>query len=214
MLDYFMSSSILFIHGLFMNGMDMSLLRYRFKKSGYNTFQFSYKSTQHTPLENAHKLSEFICSIQSRKIHVVCHSLGGLVLRHYLNLYPAKNLGNIVMLGTPNETSIFAYKLLELKIGKKLLGKSIVNGLTGKLPKWDNKYKLGIIAGNFRLVYRLISPIIKSANDGIVSVEETKLDGSIDHITLKLSHTFGLLFSIKAFQQTKYFLEHSSFIHK
>jgi len=214
MLDYFMSSSILFIHGLFMNGMDMSLLRYRFKKSGYNTFQFSYKSTQHTPLENAHKLSEFICSIQSRKIHIVCHSLGGLVLRHYLNLYPAKNLGNIVMLGTPNEASIFAYKLLELKIGKKLLGKSIVNGLTGKLPKWDNKYKLGIIAGNFRLVYRLISPIIKSANDGIVSVEETKLDGSIDHITLKLSHTFGLLFSIKAFQQTKYFLEHSSFIHK
>jgi hypothetical protein len=209
-----MSSSILFIHGLFMNGMDMSLLRYRFKKSGYNTFQFSYKSTQHTPLENAHKLSEFICSIQSGKIHVVCHSLGGLVLRHYLNLYPAKNLGNIVMLGTPNKASIFAYKLLELKIGKKLLGKSIVNGLTGKLPKWDNKYKLGIIAGNFRLVYRLISPIIKSANDGIVSVEETKLDGSIDHITLKLSHTFGLLFSIKAFQQTKYFLEHSSFIHK
>ncbi len=57
-----MSSTIIFIHGLFMNGTDMSLLRYRFKKSGYNTFQFSYKSTQHTPLENAHKLSEFILS--------------------------------------------------------------------------------------------------------------------------------------------------------
>ena len=103
-----MSSSIIFIHGLFMNGTDMSLLRYRFKKNGYNTFQFSYKSTRYTPFQNAQKLSEFIELIQSKKIYFVCHSLGGIILRHYLSLYPARDLGNIVMLGTPNQTSIVA----------------------------------------------------------------------------------------------------------
>ena len=207
-----MSSSIIFIHGLWMNGKDMSLLRYRFKKSGYTTFQFSYKSTQNTPLDNAHKLSEFISSIQSGKIHVVCHSLGGLVLRHYLNLYPAQNLGNIVMLGTPNKTSAVAQTLIKFSLGKILLGKSIENGLTGMLTKWKSKKKLGIIAGYFPLASGLLFPIIEGQNDGTVSVEETRLNGSFDHITLQTTH-LGLLFSKKAFTQTKHFLEYSSFMH-
>jgi pimeloyl-ACP methyl ester carboxylesterase len=207
-----MSSSIIFIHGLFMNGTDMSLLRYRFRKSGYNTYQFSYKSTKNTPFQNAQKLSEFIDLVQSKKIHFVCHSLGGIVLRHYLSLYPTRELSNIVMLGTPNQTSVVAKTLIRWSLGKKLLGGSVENGLTGILPPWDNKQKLGIVAGYFPVGSELLSPIIKNPNDGTVSIEETRLRGSEDHITLRCSH-LGLLFSKKAFLQTKHFLEHSSFIH-
>ena len=207
-----MSSSIIFIHGLFMNGMDMSLLRYRFKKNGYNTFQFSYKSTRYTPFQNAQKLSEFIELIQSKKIYFVCHSLGGIILRHYLSLYPARNLGNVVMLGTPNQTSIVAKTLTRWSLGRKLLGRSVENGLTGILPPWDSKQKLGIIAGYFPVGSEILSPIIKNPNDGTVSIEETRLHGSEDHITLRCSH-LGLLFSKKVFLQTKHFLENSSFIH-
>ena len=193
-----------------MNGTDMSLLRYRFAKCGYNTYQFTYKSTKNTPFENAEKLSKFINSIQSGKMHFICHSLGGLVLRHYLNLNPTQEFGNIVMLGTPNKTSIVAQTLKRLPLGKALLGKSIENGLIGSLPKWDKKLKLGIIAGHFPLASGLLLPVIKGPNDGTVSVEETRLDGSLDHIRLRLPH-FGLLFSKKAFVQTKHFLEYSSF---
>ena len=207
-----MSSSIIFIHGLFMNGTDMSLLRYRFKKNGYNTFQFSYKSTRYTPFQNAQKLSEFIELIQSKKIYFVCHSLGGIILRHYLSLYPARDLGNVVMLGTPNQTSIVAKTLTRWSLGRKLLGRSVENGLTGILPPWDSKQKLGIIAGYFPVGSEILSPIIKNPNDGTVSIEETRLHGSEDHITLRCSH-LGLLFSKKVFLQTKHFLENSSFIH-
>ena len=207
-----MSSSIIFIHGLFMNGMDMSLLRYRFKKNGYNTFQFSYKSTRYTPFQNAQKLSEFIELIQSKKIYFVCHSLGGIILRHYLSLYPARDLGNVVMLGTPNQISIIAKTLTRWSLGRKLLGRSVENGLTGILPPWDSKQKLGIIAGYFPVGSEILSPIIKNPNDGTVSIEETRLHGSEDHITLRCSH-LGLLFSKKVFLQTKHFLENSSFIH-
>ena len=115
------------------------------------------------------------------------------------------------MLGTPNQTSIIARTLIKWSLGKKLLGKSIENGLTGKLPKWDKNLKLGIIAGRFPLASGLFLPIIKNTNDGTVSVEETRLDGSIDHITLYQTH-LGLLFSKKVFLQTKHFLEHSCFI--
>ena len=207
-----MSSTVIFIHGLFMNGTDMSLLRYRFKKSGYDTYQFSYKSTKNTPFENAQKLSEFINLIQCKKINFVCHSLGGIVLRHYLSLDFAQKLNNIVMLGTPNQTSIVAKTITKWSLGKKLLGMSVENGLTGILPPWVSNQKLGIIAGYFPVGSELLTPIIKNPNDGTVSIEETRLDGSNDHITLNCSH-LGLLFSKKAFLQTKHFLEHSSFIH-
>ena len=207
-----MSSSIIFIHGLFMNGTDMSLLRYRFKKNGYDTFQFSYKSTRYTPFQNAQKLSEFIELIQSEKIYFVCHSLGGIILRHYLSLYTARDLGNVVMLGTPNQISIVAKTLTRWSLGRKLLGRSVENGLTGILPPWDSKQKLGIIAGYFPVGSEILSPIIKNPNDGTVSIEETRLHGSEDHITLRCSH-LGLLLSKKVFLQTKHFLENSSFIH-
>ena len=207
-----MSSTIIFIHGLFMNGTDMSLLRYRFKKSGYDTYQFSYKSTKNTPFENAQKLSEFINLIQCKKINFVCHSLGGIVLRHYLSLDSAQKLNNIVMLGTPNQTSIVAKTITKWSLGRKLLGMSVENGLTGILPPGGSKQKLGIIAGYFPVGSELLTPIIKNPNDGTVSIEETRLDGSSDHVTLNCSH-LGLLFSKKAFLQTKHFLEYSSFIH-
>jgi pimeloyl-ACP methyl ester carboxylesterase len=206
------SSAIIFIHGLWMNGKDMYLLRYRFKKIGYKTFQFKYNSTKQTPVENAHLLSEYIDSVKHEKINFVCHSLGGIVLRHYLSLYSTNNIGNIIMLGTPNKTSAVARKIINLPLGKKLLGKSVENGLTGILPKWNNNEKLGIIAGRVPFASGMFFSIIKSPNDGTVSVEETRLDGASDHITLYLPH-LGLLFSKKAFLQAKHFLEHSSFIH-
>ena len=207
-----MSNTIIFIHGLFMNGVDMSLLRYRFKKSGYDTYQFSYKSTKYTPFENAQKLSEFINFIKCKKINFVCHSLGGIVLRHYISLYSTQKLNNIVMLGTPNQTSIVAKTITKWMLGRKLLGMSVENGLTGVLPPWNGKKKLGIIAGYFPVGSELVTPIIKNPNDGTVSIEETRLDGSKDHITLNCSH-LGLLFSKKVFLQTKHFLEHSCFMH-
>ncbi|MFL2556194.1 MAG: hypothetical protein ACJ0Q4_05090 [Gammaproteobacteria bacterium] len=58
----------------------------------------------------------------------------------------------------------------------------------------------------------MLSPVIKGPNDGTVSVEETQLDGASDHITLCSPH-LGLLFSKRAFLQTKHFLEYSFFIH-
>jgi hypothetical protein len=80
------------------------------------------------------------------------------------------------------------------------------------LPKWKSKKKLGIIAGYFPLGSGLLFPIIEGQNDGTVSVEETRLNGSFDHIILQMTH-LGLLFSKKVFTQTKHFLEYSSFMH-
>ncbi len=207
-----MSSSIVFIHGLWMNGMDMTVLEHRFKKAGYSSSRFRYKSINATPVNNAHKLTEVINQIKSDQIHFVCHSLGGLVLRHCLDLHPLNKPGNIVMLGTPNQTSSAAKTFSGWPGGSLLLGKSIDNGLLGPLPAWSGKQNIGVVAGDLRFGLGLIVPNIPTPSDGTVAIEETRLDGIRDHITLHVSH-FGLLISKETFIQTKHFIEHAQFIH-
>ncbi len=207
-----MSSSIVFIHGLWMNGIDMTLLQNRFKKAGYSSSRFRYKSINTTPVDNAHKLAEYINQIESDQIHFVCHSLGGLVLRHCLNLHPLDKPGNIVMLGTPNQTSIAAKTLSSWPGGSLLLGKSVDNGLLGPLPAWSGKQNIGVVAGDLRLGMGLIIPNIPTPSDGTVSVAETRLAGMRDHITLHASH-FGLLLSKETFIQAKHFIELTEFFH-
>ena len=205
------NETVVFVHGLWMNGMDMSLLEYRFKNCGYSTSRFRYKSISNTPINNAKRLADHIDLITSDQIHFVCHSLGGLIFRHYLHLHPLNKAGKIIMLGTPNQASIAAKTLSHWPGGTKLLGKSIKEGLLGPLPCWTGKQELGVIAGDLRLGLGLIIPNIPRPNDGTVSVEETRLEGMQDHITLHVSH-FGLLFSKEAFIQTRHFIEHAHFI--
>ncbi len=196
-----------------MNGIDLSLMEHRFKQDGYHTSRFHYKSISHSPIQNATKLAEHIDSITTDQIHYVCHSLGGLILRHYLHMNSTNNTGRIVMLGTPNKTSSAAINLARFPGGSLLLGKSTENGLFGPLPDWDKDHKLGIIAGDFRFGMGTIIPDIPKPNDGTVSVEETCLTEMCDHITLHVSH-FGLVLSKTAYQQTRYFIENAKFQHE
>jgi hypothetical protein len=195
-----------------MNGMDMTLLSSRFKKHGYSTSRFRYPSVKQTPRNNAHRLAEYINCVKSDRVHIVCHSLGGLVLRHCLDLHPSNKIGNIVMLGTPNQTSAAAKTLTAWPGGRLLLGKSIDNGLLGPLPDWSGNQKIGIIAGDLRIGMGLLIPNIPRPGDGTVAIKETRLPGMSDHITLPVSH-FGLLFSKQVFEQTRHFIEHAHFIH-
>ncbi|MCZ6804981.1 MAG: alpha/beta hydrolase [Proteobacteria bacterium] len=79
------NETLIFIHGLWMNGMDMSLIEHRFKKDGFTTSRFHYKSVSDTSIDNARKLTDHINTISADQIHFVCHSLGGLVLRQCLH---------------------------------------------------------------------------------------------------------------------------------
>ena len=205
------NETVIMIHGLWMNGMDMSLLEHRFKKDGYTTSRFHYKSVSDTPIDNARKLTDHINSITTDQVHFVCHSLGGLVLRQCLHLTPLDKPGKIVMLGTPNKTSHAAKEFSQWPGGSTLLGKSLKDGLLGPLPNWTGKQELGVIAGDLRLGMGLIIPNIPQPSDGTVAVEETRLEGKQDHITLHVSH-FSLLFSKTTFIQSKHFIKHSSFI--
>lgn len=204
--------TVVLVHGLYMNGMDMGLLYRRLEHAGFNTLRFSYHSLQNTPLENALALQTYVEKIHSPVIHYVCHSLGGLVIRQLFHNYPEQRPGRIVTLGTPHSISSAAQRLNQSSPGRMLLGKSIKQGLLGDVPPWRNSHEFGVIAGTLRLGLGMFIPGIPRPNDGTVAVAETRLDGMTDHITLPVSH-FGMLISKTVARQSIHFLQHGRFQH-
>ncbi len=201
--------AVVFVHGLWVNGVDMSLLRYRLGEH-YDTHQFSYNSVCCDAVENAERLHAFVSGINKETIHLVGHSLGGLVIRHLFHLYPQQKPGRIVTLGSPHNNSYSAHQLSRFQLTKLMLGRSINNGLLGEMPPWTGPRELGSIAGTLRLGMGIIIPGLPVPNDGTVSVEETRLKGMTDHLVLHLSH-FGLLLSSKAGNAVIQFLQNGKF---
>ena len=203
---------VVLVHGLYMNGMDMSLLRRRLEHAGFNTLRFPYHSLQNTPLENALVLQDRIENIPDPVIHYVCHSLGGLVIRQLFYNFPGQRPGRIVTLGTPHVASSAAQRLYQSAPGRMLLGKSTRHGLLGDVPPWSGSHDLGVIAGTLRLGLGMFVPGIPRPNDGTVAVAETRLSGMTDHISMPVSH-FGMLISPAVAGQVVHFLRHGQFQH-
>lgn len=204
--------TVVLVHGIYMNGLDMFILRQRLKQAGYSTHQFSYHSLRSTPAENAMDLHEYAEKIQTPVIHYVCHSLGGLVVRHLFSLYPDQKPGRIVTLGSPHTYSSAAKALQRFSPGKLLLGHSTRHGLDGEVPSMPEGRELGSIAGTLRMGLGLLLPGIPKPNDGTVAVSETKFEGMTDHIILPVSH-FGMLLSRTVANQVIHFLRHGAFNH-
>lgn len=204
---------MILVHGLWMNGMDMGLLGWRLRDAGFMTSTFHYHALKSTPEENANLLHGHLQAINSPIVHYVCHSLGGLIVRHLLHHYPDCKPGRIVCLGTPHQASSAARFLSRTSPGRWLLGHSIEQGLMGGVPPWEHGRELGVIAGNLRLGMGLLLPGIPKPSDGTVAVQETMLEGMTDHIILPVSHT-GLLLSTGVATQTIHFLQNGRFQHQ
>ena len=190
----------------------MSLLQHRLEEAGFNASRFHYHSVKNTAPDNSRQLAEYLQQLDAESIHLVCHSLGGLVVRHCLADFHDERIGKVVMLGTPNQGSVAAGKLKDWPGGKWMLGQSLEQGLMGPAPAWNPRYPLGIIAGNQRFGLGIIIPGIPQPSDGTVAVAETQLDGMQDHLVVHTTH-FGLLLSRTAFEQTCHFIQHGHFEH-
>ena len=141
--------------------------------------------------------------------------MGGLLARYYIHEHRPKNLGKVVMLGTPNQGSDFADAMCE-----KTLLRHIFNAITGPVGqefKTDYEhtdgpidYPLGVIAGS-----KSINPVASllyrdGVHDGIVPVDRTKIEGMTDHVVIPASHTF-MMYSKQVMDQTAHFLKHEKF---
>ncbi len=206
-----MREAVIFIHGIWMTGLELSPLRKRIARRGYDCHQFNYHSVFDSPRNNATALNTYLDSIDADVIHLVAHSLGGIIVLHLFKFYSLQKPGRVLMMGTPVKGSVMAIRLANSVLTRPLLGRSINQGLLGDAPGWNQGRELGMIAGSRGLgMGKLLFSGLERPNDGTVSVAETKADWITNHLTVPYSH-FGMLFSTRVAEAVCQFIATGDF---
>lgn len=204
-------ASVVAVHGVWMRGAAMRVLRRRLEADGYDVYVFSYPSVSSNLVENAKRLAEFIDGVPGDVVHAVGHSLGGVLLRAMLEAAPPARLGRVVCLGSPFTGSLTASRVARLPGGSRLIGRSLAELLArGGFDAWRAPNELGIIAGRVPLGFgRLFGPF-REPNDGTVAIAETRLADAHDHLVMPVAH-MALLWSPEVARQVVHFLRHGMF---
>ncbi len=203
--------TVVFVHGLLMTGVDMTLLRHRVARCGFAVRQFSYASIRRSVEHNAARLQQYLGGIDAEVVHLVGHSLGGLVIQRLLHDYPSQRPGRVVTFGTPHLGSHVARSLSRWLAGRVIMGRSL-DALKGGVPPWPSGRELGVIAGNRGVGVGSLAPGLAVPNDGTVAVAETRQGDMSDFIEVPVSHT-ALLFSRETARQVCAFLRNGRFDH-
>jgi pimeloyl-ACP methyl ester carboxylesterase len=206
-----MSETVVLLHGIWMPALVMSLLALRLRRCGYRVSVFAYRSLTETLENNAGQLAGFIREQGDATVHLVGHSLGGLVILQALQSHPGLVNGRIVLLGSPVKGSVVARRLYRYRGLRWMLGRSADGGLLEDGPAWQGDLPLGVIAGNRPMGIGQIIGGLAGENDGTVTVAETRLENASGSIQVKATHT-GLMVSRQVADEVCRFLRDGRFI--
>ncbi|WP_166421114.1 alpha/beta fold hydrolase [Pseudoalteromonas sp. Z1A8] len=176
---------VIVLHGLYMSGFVMRPLCSRLEESGMTVLNITYNTLDPNRDTIFAQIDE---CISNEPAALVCHSMGGLIARAYLeaNSPASQNITKVITLGTPHKGSHIAQKMKQK--GFESFLKNSVEFLLTKNGNWPFKAKLYSIAGD--LPIGLMPLIVKgSQSDGTVLLDETKLKGMAEHKVFHLSHT-------------------------
>ncbi|MGY0578442.1 MAG: alpha/beta fold hydrolase [Paraglaciecola chathamensis] len=215
---------VVLAHGLGRSGWAMWRLAQRLEDAQYKVCRLDYATFGVSVAEALAETRKQIddCTAQAPKVHFVRHSLGGLVIRAYLqnnqqNLKKAR-MGQVVLIGTPNKGSELADYLSDSWLMNAAGGitRALVTGdnsLGNKLDALDvnSGLKLGVIAGTKPLA--LTSARFNGPNDGLVSVASARLSNMSDFIAIEVSHS-QLRYNAEVAEQTVRFLQTAHFKHE
>ena len=203
--------SVVVAHGLWLPGVETLLLRRRLQDAGFCALLFRYQTVNRGLDENAAELARFVERTPGETVHIVGHSLGGVVAVHMLQTRTIARVGRVVCLGSPLKGTHSGQRLARFGWGARLMGRSVRDLLErGGLAPWSPERALGSIAGNLPFGFGLLLGPLPRPHDGVVTVEETRLEGATAHLELPLSHT-ALLFSRTVAKQTEHFLRRGRF---
>ena len=206
--------TVVLVHGLWMNGLELSLLGQRLRRDhGYRVRTFSYPTLHGDAAAICRALADFAGEAAGEgRVHFVGHSLGGvLVYRTLADCAAARFDGNAVLLAAPLNGCKAARGAAQWPALRPLLGTLVMDELAEPPPRrWDGGRPLGVIAGTLRMGTGQFFAHFDEDNDGTVAVGETRIDGLADHLVLPHSH-FGMLYARDVAENVAHFLRHGRF---
>lgn len=206
-----MTETVILVHGLWVHGITMELMRRRVAHCGYRALAYSHPSMRLTLTENAERLARYCRGIAAPRLHFVGHSLGGLIILRMLERAPSLPPGRAVLLGSPVAGSLAARRLARLPGGRAALGRSAPEWHETALTSSGTTREIGVVAGRLPVgIGRIVAPDLPPPSDGVVSVAETRLPVMRDHVVLNINH-FGMLISRAVVREICAFLRDGAF---
>lgn len=203
---------VVLLHGLARSAASMEPMARALDAVGYDTCVIGYPSRRYRIGELAERyvLPEIARCRSGREhpVHVVTHSMGGILVRQLIVSGDLDQVGRVVMLAPPNAGS----EVVDRLGGWRLF--QLLNGPAGsELGTWEDSlpnrlgpaaFELGVIAGR-RSVNPLLSLLIPGEDDGKVSVSNAALQGMRDFLIVDSAHPF-VMRNHDVQQQTIHFL--------
>jgi pimeloyl-ACP methyl ester carboxylesterase len=207
------TETVVLVHGLWMNGTELAMLGHRLRREhGFEVRTFSYPTMHGEVAAVCAALARFAAEAGGGgRVHLVGHSLGGVMVYRTLTECAAVIDGNAVLLGSPLNGSKAARGVSNWPALMPLLGPHVIAELVEpRQRRWTGERPIGAIAGTLRMGTGQFFAHFDEENDGTVAVSETRIPGLTDHLVLPHSH-FGMLLAADVAAQVACFLRTAAF---
>lgn len=193
-----------------MRGFTLTSLARRLREAGLASIEtLDYASVGGTLEVAVDRLAAHVRARAEDTVHIVGHSLGGMLAVEMALRTEHIPPGRIVCLGSPLRGSAAARGVHRLPVARLIMGHSARILMRG-FEQWDGRRELGVVAGRTPLGLGRFVSALDGPHDGTVSVAETMLPGISDHCVVAATHS-GLVFSDEVAQRVATFLRSGRF---
>jgi len=175
---------VVLLHGLGRTRRSLARMDRALTSAGFATLRLDYPSMRQPIEQHASAVTKRLGEIPTpNRLSFVTHSLGGLIVRQLFTLdaLSRPTISRIVMLAPPNRGASLASALDKGGVVRSIMGPSyvqIAEGYAETLPVPDVPF--AIFAGD--------APGVPG--DGLLTVDETRLEGAAEHHVVPVIHTF------------------------
>lgn len=214
-----MREAVVLLHGVWMPAAEMLMMKRHLEAAGpFEARLFAYPSVRSTLNDSSAALAAYVHGLGTTPVHLVGHSLGGIVALRTLLDDATLPAGRVVCLGSPLRGSRAAESLDRHALGRHLIGETLPDAVV-RQPAADwagpvlSAREVGSVAGDFAAGVGRLLVDFGEANDGTVSVSETRLEGLKDHLVMHETHS-GMVWSRDVAEQTAAFLRRGEFLRE